>query len=159
MPKGQFQADRYHFTMGNFSLTEHSWIEGEPMSDLPATFYVSFRKLPFAPCVGHERLVENLTHISIDSPRIRFLKNDRAGLDLIAKHLENKKISATVRTVRPGTIMFPNEPIADISGPFATTQLTEVKFEHAFDIPMTVASRALRMRMAAGDRRALEALP
>lgn len=152
MPKAQFQADRYHMTMANFSLSEHAKFGVELLANLPSTFYAAFRKLPFAPCVGHERLVENLTHISIDPPRIRFLKNDRAGLGCIAEHLENRKLFATVRAVRPGTVIFPNEPFADISGPFVTTQLTEVKFEHAFDIPMTVASRALQMRMAAGER-------
>lgn len=150
MPRTYFQADRYHFTMGNYSLTNHGMIDGIPLAETPATFYVAFRKLPYAPCVGHERLLEFLTHSTIDPPRYRFLKNDRAGLEKIAKYLEGRKLTGTVRTVDPGTIMFPGEPIADMTGPFATTQLAEVKFEHAFDIPMTIASRALAMRRAAG---------
>jgi nicotinate phosphoribosyltransferase len=156
MPKAMFHADRYHMTMGNFSLSPYGEIEpGKKLAEANATFYCAFRKLPFAPCVGHKRLVEYLTHIAIDAPRIRFLKDDRAGLDLIAKHLEMSHTSGVVRVVRPGTIMFPGEPFADITGPFVTTQLAEVKFEHAFDIPMTIASRALEMRCAAGPDRLL----
>lgn len=153
MPKAAFHADRYHLTMGNFALTSCSGREPDSkLAETVTTFYCAFRKLPFAPCVGHERLVEYLT-TTIDAPRIRFLKNDRAGLNLIAGHLETTQMRGMMRTVKPGTIMFPSEPFADISGPFATTQLAEVKFEHAFDIPLTVASRALEMRMAAGPDR------
>src|SRR3990167_2559346 len=153
MPKSMFQADRYHMTMGNFALSGYADLgEGVNLADVEATFYSAFRKLPFAPCVGHERLVEHLTHIGIDAPRIRFLKNDRAGLERVAELLENTRFEGIVRAVKPGTIMFPREPFADITGPFALAQLSEVKFEHAFDIPMTVASSALEMRLAAGDR-------
>ena len=154
MQRHLFQADRYHMTQGNFSLTEHLK-ENLLLAEANARFYASFRKLPFAPCVGHERLVEFLSHTTIDAPRIRFLKNDRAGLASIGKYLEKNQIRGVVRTVQPGTIMFPREPFADISGHFVTAQLSEVKFEHAFDMPMTVAYRALEMRNAAGPNRSL----
>lgn len=154
MPKAMFHADRYHMTMGNFALSPYGKLgSGKKLAEVDATFYCAFRKLPFAPCVGHKRLAEYLTHTTIDAPRIRFLKNDRAELNLIAEHLETTAMRGVVRTVRPGTIIFPGEPFADITGPFITTQLAEVKFEHAFDIPMTVASRALEMRFAAGSNR------
>src|SRR5438128_12390736 len=48
--------------------------------------------------------------------------------------------------------MFRQQPIADITGKFGLTQAQEIKFEHAFDLPMTTASVAMQFRMAAGDR-------
>src|SRR2546430_12222592 len=48
--------------------------------------------------------------------------------------------------------MFPQQPIADITGKFGLTQAQEIKFEHAFDLPMTTASTAMQFRMAAGNR-------
>ena len=42
------------------------------------------------------------------------------------------------------------QPIADITGKFGLTQAQEIKFEHAFDLPMTTASVAMQFRMAAG---------
>ncbi|HEY9284460.1 MAG TPA: hypothetical protein VIP46_13470, partial [Pyrinomonadaceae bacterium] len=57
-----------------------------------------------------------------------------------------------VRAVRPGTLVFAGEPFADATGPFGLTQAQEIKFEHAFDLPMTVAALAMRYRAAAGDR-------
>src|SRR3989338_251363 len=153
MPKAMFQADRYHLTQLNFSLSDHAkFPDGIGLVDKQATFYSSFRKLPFAPSVGHRRLEEYLTHMSLDPPRIRFLRDDRAGLNRAAEYLANRKITGIVRAVKPGAIIFPNEPFADFSGSFGLVQLAEVKFEHAFDIPMTVASRALEMRLVAEDR-------
>src|SRR5947209_12383097 len=57
-----------------------------------------------------------------------------------------------IRSVRPATIMFAQEPFADITGPFGLTQAQEIRFEHAFDLPMTTASLAMQFRMAAEGR-------
>jgi nicotinate phosphoribosyltransferase len=48
--------------------------------------------------------------------------------------------------------VFAQQPFADITGSFGLTQAQEIKFEHAFDLPMTTASTAMQFRMAAGDR-------
>ncbi|HZN00345.1 MAG TPA: hypothetical protein VFB70_13170 [Pyrinomonadaceae bacterium] len=55
--------------------------------------------------------------------------------------------------MRPGTIIFANQPFADITGAFGLTQAQEIKFEHAFDLPMTTAAMAMQFRMAAGENR------
>ena len=55
--------------------------------------------------------------------------------------------------MRPGTIVFAQQPFADITGAFGLTQAQEIKFEHAFDLPMTTASTAMQFRMAAGEDR------
>lgn len=144
--------DRYHATMGNFSLTEHARFPDGLLSDKQASFYVTQRKLPFAPCVGHERLKESLLTNNLDVPRLRFLRQDKADLSVLAARLSVSSDPFDIRAVKPGTIIFRGEPFADISGPFCLTQLQEVKFEHAFDEPITVAYRALQMRLAAGYR-------
>jgi nicotinate phosphoribosyltransferase len=123
------------------------------LSDAEATFYVTQRKLPFAPCLGHERLVRLLVDSQIDRPRLRFLEQDRAGLQLFAKAIEDIQFVGRIRTVRSGTIVFAHEPFADITGAFGLTQAQEIKFEHAFDLPMTTAATAMQFRMVAGDKR------
>ena len=102
--------------------------------------------------LGHERLVRLLVDSQIDRPRLRFLEQDRGGLQRFAKAIEDIQFAGRIRTVRPGTIMFPQQPIADITGKFGLTQAQEIKFEHAFDLPMTTAGVALQFRMAAGSR-------
>src|SRR5215210_5962283 len=138
--------------MGDASYKDATRLRGKHLSDASATFYVTQRKLPFAPCLGHERLVHLLVESQIDRPRVRFLEQDRGGLNLFADAIEDMHFVGAVRAVRPGTIVFAQEPFADILGPFGLTQAQEIKFEHAFDLPMTTASLAMQFRMAAGAR-------
>lgn len=149
---GTLNIDRYHAAMGDASHKEVARLRGKLLSDAMATFYVTQRKIPFAPCLGHERLVRLLINSEIDRPRLRFLEQDRGGLQLFAKAIEDMGFVGAVRAVKVGTIIFAQEPFADITGPFGLTQAQEIKFEHAFDLPMTTASTAMRFRMAAGNR-------
>ena len=139
--------------MGDASFKDVTRLHDGLLSDAEATFYVTQRKLAFAPCLGHERLVRLLVDAQIDRPRLRFLEQDRGGLQLFAKAIEDIQFVGKIRTVRPGTIVFAQEPFADISGAFGITQAQEIKFEHAFDLPMTTASLAMQFRMAAGENR------
>jgi len=149
---GTLNFDRYHAAMGDASYKEVTRVHDKPLSETPATFYCTQRKLPFAPVLGHERLIRLLVDSQIDRPRLRFLEQDRGGLQRFAKAIEDIQFAGSIRAVRPGTIMFPQQPFADITGKFGLTQAQEIKFEHAFDLPMTTASRAMQFRMAAGER-------
>jgi nicotinate phosphoribosyltransferase len=144
--------DRYHAAMGDASYKDATRLHDDPLSMAEATFYTTQRKLPVAPCLGHERLARLLIDNHLDRPRLRFLEEDRAGFKLLARALEDMHFIGSIRAVRPATIMFANQPFADITGPFGLTQAQEIKFEHAFDLPMTTASLALQIRLAAGDR-------
>ena len=150
---GTLNFDRYHAAMGDASYKDVARLHNKRLSDAKATFYVTQRKLPFAPCLGHERLVRLLIDSQIDRPRLRFLEQDRGGLKLFSKAIEDMQFVGAVRAVRPGTIVFALQPFADISGAFGLTQAQEIKFEHAFDLPTTTASTAMQFRMAAGDHR------
>jgi nicotinate phosphoribosyltransferase len=97
--------------------------------------------------------VRLLVDSQIDRPRLRFLEQDRGGLQLFAEAIEDIQFVGKIRAVRPGTIVFAQEPFADITGAFGLTQAQEIKFEHAFDLPMTTASLAMQFRMAAGENR------
>lgn len=144
--------DRYHATMGDAAYKPETHLHDKLLSEAQATFYVTQRKLPLAPCVGHERLIRSLADTSVDHSRCQFLEQDRGGLTLFAQALGTANYTGAVRAVLPGTIMFAGEPFADITGPFALTQAQEIKFEHAFDLPMTTAQIAFELRAAAGDR-------
>src|SRR5205085_3481665 len=149
---GTLNFDRYHAAMGDASYKDVTRVHNKPLSETAATFYCTQRKLPFAPCLGHERLVRLLVDSQLDRPRVRFLEQDRGGLERFAKAVEDMTFVGAIRAVRPGTIIFANQPFADITGAFGLTQAQEIKFEHAFDLPMTTASIAMELRMAAGER-------
>src|SRR5437016_8151551 len=150
---GTLNFDRYHAAMGDASYKDVTNVHGKPLSETIATFYVTQRKLPFAPVLGHERLIRLLVDSQIDRPRLRFLEQDPGGLQRFAKAIEDIQFVGAIRAVRTGTIVFAQQPFADITGAFALTQAQEIKFEHAFDLPMTTASTAMQFRMAAGEDR------
>ena len=119
-------ADRYHAVMGDFSLGLDPLKIGKVMGEEQAVFYVTQRKLPYAPALGHERIVDLLNRSRADEPRTRFLAEDRANLKLIAERLRHSRFPGEVDAVTEGKIIFAGEPIALVSGPFAMTQMFEV---------------------------------
>lgn len=126
--------------------------ENKFLADTEGMWYLTQREQKFAPVIGHERLVEWLSTVALDAPRREFLETDRASLGFIAKKLRNTQYCpCEIKMVRPGTIMFANEPFAAIQGPWALTQLREVLFLQAFDKPTAVAGTALQLRHATGD--------
>lgn len=143
-------TDRYHDVMANFLLKTSLPGCDEALSNLPATFYVTQRKLPYTLALGHPRMIDLLNRSRADKPRARFLKEDRANIKLIAEKLEHSRFPGQVSVVPEGTVIFAGQPIALVSGPIAMTQLFEVVFEHAFDEPMTWAYLAMKMREEVG---------
>src|SRR4029079_1952906 len=139
---GTLNLDRYHAAMGDASFKEVTHLHDQYLSEAEATFYVTQRKLPFAPCLGHERLIRLLVDSQIDRPRLRFLEQDRGGLKLFAKAIEDLQFVGKIRAVKPGTIVFAHEPLVNIPGAFGLTQAQKIKFDHAFALPMTTASLA-----------------
>jgi len=74
---GTLNFDRYHAAMGDASYKDVTRVHSKPLSEKAATFYCTQRKLPFAPVLGHERLIRLLVDSQIDRPRLRFLEQDR----------------------------------------------------------------------------------
>src|SRR4051812_10522106 len=123
---------------------------GKRLSNVQARFYATQRKLTFAPVVGHERLFKAVEEMKSGNNALERSYLTEQGLGLFAatsappiEYIEQ------IRTVTPGTILFAGQPIADIVGDFGVAQAQEIKFEHSFDEPMTVAARALEMKLAA----------
>ena len=110
------QIDRYHASQGEAALTVKDFdVHGNNLYHTNARFYVTQRKLPYAPVLGHERLAYDLKN-NYPNPEERqfMLRNDieRFQYELI-KEVDGHG-AGQVRAVLPGTIMFANEPIAVI---------------------------------------------
>jgi nicotinate phosphoribosyltransferase len=145
------QIDKYHARMAEDSLLVKKFDKhGNSLYHTKARFYVTQRKLKYAPVLGHERLAYDLRNNLPNAEERRFmLRHDISMFPGELMSEVDREGVGQVRTVKPGTIMFANEPIADIEGCFGTIQSQEISFEHAFDLPMTVASRAMKFKRAA----------
>src|ERR1044072_2688109 len=94
--------DRYHATMGDASYKEATRLHEGLLSDTEPTFYVPQRKLAYAPCLGHERLLRSLLDLRIDRPRLRTLEQDRGELQLFARAVDDISFAGPVRAGSPG---------------------------------------------------------
>jgi hypothetical protein len=63
----------------------------------------------------HERLVRLLVDSQIDRPRLRFLEQDRGGLQLFAQAIEDIQFVGKIRTCDRHDRLC-QEPFADITG-------------------------------------------
>lgn len=139
-------VDLYELTMLQAYL--HSGLDG------PATFSLFFRKLPakrsYAVACGQQEIAEQL-------PALRF---QRTALDALAgvpglspallDWLAGFRFSGTLRAVREGTPVFPQEPILEISGPLPEVQLLETLIMNQVHTQTVLATKAARVRHAAG---------
>ena len=142
--------DKYHAKM--FTDSRYTTLpNGKLLGDRLSRFYATQRKLPYAPVLGHERLIKGLCNNYPTVEERQYLID--AGL--IAPKTEVKD-SVMLRLPEEGTIMFANEPIADIVGAFGLTQLQEIYFEHAFDLPMTVAHNAMEIVRSADGAKVVD---
>src|ERR1043166_5861701 len=57
--------DRYHATMGDASYKDVTRLHETLLSEAEATFYAAQRKLPYAPCLGHERRIRSFLDLRI----------------------------------------------------------------------------------------------
>ena len=83
---GTLNIDRYHAAMGDASYKDVARLHDKLLSDAQACFYVTQRKLPFAPCLGHERLVRSLATVKSIVLDCAFLNRNGARLKLFARH-------------------------------------------------------------------------
>ena len=142
-------TDLYEFTMAAALVAEG---RGED----PATFSLFVRNLP--PSRGF--LVAAGLH-----EVVRFLAGWRFGPDDVGRlaaaapfdadfldWLGGVRFTGRVRAVPEGRIVFANEPLLEVDGPFAQIQLLETALLTLLTFPVAVATKAARCREAAGGR-------
>jgi len=145
--------DRYTMTMLEAAAKLAAMnIEDQNLVIEPCVFAASQRRAPYTVLLGNYDLYRMMVDYQIDPPHARVLREDRAGLDLSVDILEkNATFPGQIYLPEEGTIIFANEPFANINGPYGLVQTQELKFQHAFDLNMTIAHRAMEMREAAGN--------
>jgi len=66
--------------------------------------------------------------------------------------LEGFRFSGQVRALPEGTACFANEPLLEVAAPLPEAQLVETYLLNQVNFATTIASKALRVRVAAGER-------
>lgn len=132
--------------------------------DARVTFELFVRRLPrqrrFLMAAGLEQVIAYLRDLRFRGSAIDYLRDlpvfAQAGdPDLRRRFFERLRafrFQGDVRAVAEGTVFFPNEPVIQVSGSLFEAQLVETTMLSMFNYQTLVASKAARVRLAAGDR-------
>jgi len=127
--------------------------------DATSTFELFVRRLPrgraFLVAAGLEQALAYLRDLRFTPAQIEYLK----GLSVFAdadpgffEWLAGFRFRGTVDAIPEGTLVLPNEPLVRIHAPLAQAQLVETYLLATINMQTLIASKAARVRMAAGER-------
>lgn len=140
-----------------YQLTMSACYVGEGLHSKPASFELFTRKLPegygYLVAMGLEQGLEYLENLSFSSGQI--LQLQKTGIfshapDSFWGLLEAFRFSGDVWAVPEGTPIFANEPLLRIEAPLWQAQIAETYLLNTLNYQTLIATRAARLREAAG---------
>lgn len=136
------------------------------LADRSAVFHLSFRTAPFggrwAVAAGLETAAELLEAWRFDPADLDFLRSlsGADGEPLLADDflgwLADQTLRCDVDIVPEGTVVFPQGPLLRVRGPLAQAQLLETPLLTILNFQTLIATKAARIRLAAGADQVLE---
>ncbi|MCA1788015.1 MAG: nicotinate phosphoribosyltransferase, partial [Desulfobacteraceae bacterium] len=145
-------TDLYQITMSQVYF--HKGLQDET-----AIFDYFFRKLPFeggfAIFAGLEDFLQTLETLRFDEKDLTFLKTQ--GMDqAFLNYLKDFRFQGNIYASKEGDLIFPNRPVVTVEAPIIETQLLETLLLNILNYQSLIATKASRMRLAAGDRKLVD---
>ncbi len=145
-----FATDLYQLTMAA------AYHDRSPMPR--ATFELFVRRMPrdrnFLVFAGAEQALASLAELRFTAEQIDYLR----GLPAFGRippgyfdALARFRFAGNVWTMREGTVFFPGEPVLRVTGTLFEAQLVETLLLSIVNFQTMIASKAARVRLAAGD--------
>ena len=143
-----------------YELTMMAGYLKENRAGQEVAFDYYFRSLPphagFAVAAGLHPFLDYLEHLRFYEDDIEYLRSlgtfDGSFLDFLADF----KPRCTVKAVPEGTLVFPNEPIVQISGTIFEVQLLETALLNMLNYQTLIATKAARVCLAANGEPVME---
>ena len=124
-----------------------------------ACFDYFFRKNPFEGgyviFAGLADLFEILSNFTFHDEELQYLENEGFKPEFI-DYLRNFELEVSVDSAREGEVIFPLEPVLRVTGPLPQVQLLETLILNILNFESLIATKAMRLKDAAGDRRVLD---
>ncbi|ARU60754.1 nicotinate phosphoribosyltransferase [Tumebacillus avium] len=118
-------------------------------------FEMYFRNLPFgsgyAVFAGLERVAAYLRSLHFSDEMILFLQKQPEGYSAeFLEELRNFRFTGTLRAVREGSVVFPNEPLLQVEARVLEAQIIETALLNAVNFQTLIATKAARIRQEVG---------
>lgn len=144
-------TDYYELTMA-----QGHFLEGN--ADERASFDYFFRKNPFdggyVVFAGLNELINTLYNFRFQNSELQYLKDEGFHPDFL-DYISDFSFTGTIHSAREGEVVFPNVPILIVEGSVIETQILETLILNILNFQSLIATKAARMRTAAGDDRTL----
>ncbi|MCG8393392.1 MAG: nicotinate phosphoribosyltransferase [Pseudomonadales bacterium] len=121
-----------------------------------ATFSLFFREMPlqrnFMLACGQEYAARLVRQLHFPAEQVDRLKALDLFQDAFLEWLQDFHFQGDIHCLPEGTPVFPHEPIMEITAPLMEAQLLESLLMNLVHLETVLASKAVRMVLAAGDR-------
>ena len=121
-----------------------------------ATFELFVRRLPpqrnFLVAAGLEQVVQYLEALRFEPQEVEWLQSQVGLSDKTADYLRQFRFTGSVHAMREGTVCFAHEPLLRVTAPLPQAQLVESRILNLIHFQTLIASKAARVRWAAGTR-------
>lgn len=149
--------DLYQFRMASVYFKEG-------IHEEQSTFDLFTRSLPknwgYLIACGIDEAIDFIKNYTIEDHADFYLTNSkiisRDAASYLIFNMKKLKEKLSIRAVKEGTIIFPNEPVMTISGPRILCQLLETRLLNIINFQTLIASKASRMVNAAKGRGVIE---
>lgn len=145
--KGTY-TDFYQLTM-----SQVYFLKGQ--KETRAVFDYFFRKLPFesgyAVFAGLEDLIDALQHLKFDNKDLDFLREQGFDREFIS-FLRDFRFRGNIYSSTEGDVVFPVRPVLQVEATIIEAQLIETLLLNILNFQTLIATKASRMRQAAGSR-------
>ncbi len=145
--------DFYEFTMAN-GYFDHGY------KDQIVYFDLFFRTIPnrggYAIMAGLESVIDYIENLAFTEEDIDYLRQRDMFSDEFLTYLSTFTFTGDLYAVKEGTIIFPNEPILTVRATAIEAQLIETYLLLAINHQSLIATKASRLKHAAGDRLLIE---
>ena len=136
------RTDLYELTM-----MQGYWATG--MAYLPASFELFFRNVPenggYCIAAGIDEAIETVVQAAFTNEHLDFLRSlERFDPDFL-DYLETVRFTGDIRAVPEGTLIFPNEPILEVTGSILEAQWIESLILNCVNFQTLIATKASRM--------------
>ena len=145
-------TDLYELTMAQAYHTEGM--------DQLAVFELAFRQLPsnrgFIVAAGFADVLDFLTSLRFTDDDLNYLRGRREFRDEFLRYLGSLRFSGDVYAVPEGTLVFPHEPLLQVSAPIVEAQLIETFVLNQIHFQSIAATKAARVVAAAQGRAVID---
>ena len=121
-----------------------------------ATFSLFIRNLPqgwgFLVACGLEACLDYLEALAFTDEDLEYLRRAHGYSDEVLERFAQLRFTGEVRAVPEGRLVFPEEPLLEVTAPLPEAQLVETFLLNQITFQTAIASKAARCRLAAPDK-------